>query len=332
MAVNKVVYGTTVLVDLTEDTITENDLAEGVTAHSATGELVTGTLKENRLSHGETTLDTYFTLQENYIKMVSVVSNDSIVRGGYEYSLIVPRSEFGDATAADVVSGKTFTSSAGLKVTGTHTCSGGIDTSDANATAEDIVSPKTAYVKGEKITGSLVSGSIDKTIGSLYVTADDTKLSLQYKSNITGEGTRYLVNKDQSITLRANLSNFGTATASDVAEGKTFTSSSGLLVTGTHVCSGGSTPSDNNCEAYHIKSASDVINFNGTGTVKVWGYGGKKSTYSTTIYSFVGDGYYSGTYGTPSKTSVTFSINANGTLKGLPSGLTTLDVLVTIGV
>ena len=95
--------------------------------------------------------------------------------------------------------------------------------------------------------------------------------------------------------------------------------------------SGGS--SDNNCEAYHITSASAVLSFKGTGTVKVWGYGSKKSNYSTTVYAFVGDGYYSGSsYGTPSKTGATFSINANGTLNGLPSDLQSVDLLVTIGV
>ena len=95
--------------------------------------------------------------------------------------------------------------------------------------------------------------------------------------------------------------------------------------------SGGS--SDNNCEAYHITSASATLNFKTTGTVKVWGYGSNNSNYSTTVYAFVGDGYYAGSsHGTPSKTSATFSINANGTLNGLPSGLQSVDLLVTIGV
>lgn len=66
--------------------------------------------------------------------------------------------------------------------------------------------------------------------------------------------------------------------------------------------------------------------------MKVFGYGAKKSTYMTTIYSFVGDGYYAGTsYGTPSKTSASFSVSG-GTLSGLPSGLTAVDLLVVIGV
>ena len=95
--------------------------------------------------------------------------------------------------------------------------------------------------------------------------------------------------------------------------------------------SGGS--GDNNCEAYHITSASATLNFKTGGTVKVWGYGSKKSNYTTTVYAFVGDGYYAGSsYGTPSKTSATFSIASDGTLSGLPSDLTVVDLLVTIGV
>lgn len=96
---------------------------------------------------------------------------------------------------------------------------------------------------------------------------------------------------------------------------------------------GGGGSGDNNCEAYHITSASAALSFKGTGTVKVWGYGSKKSNYTTTVYAFVGDGYYAGSsYGTHTKTSASFSLNADGTLNGLPSGLTAVDLLVTIGV
>ena len=47
MAVNKVVYGTTVLVDLTEDTVTADKLLNGVTAHDASGAQVHGTMANN---------------------------------------------------------------------------------------------------------------------------------------------------------------------------------------------------------------------------------------------------------------------------------------------
>lgn len=41
---NKVIYGTTVLVDLTSDTVTESTLAKGTTAHDKTGASIIGTL------------------------------------------------------------------------------------------------------------------------------------------------------------------------------------------------------------------------------------------------------------------------------------------------
>lgn len=123
-----------------------------------------------------------------------------------------------------------------------------------------------------------------------------------------------------------------TVTADKLLKGATAHDAAGEPITGTlEAGSGGS--SDNNCEAYHITSASDVLNFKTSGTVKVWGYGTITSGYTTTVYAFVGDGYYkSASWGSPTKTSASFSVNANGTLSGLPSGLTAVDLLVTIGV
>lgn len=43
MAINKVVFGNQTLIDLTADTITPADLANGVTAHDASGASITGT-------------------------------------------------------------------------------------------------------------------------------------------------------------------------------------------------------------------------------------------------------------------------------------------------
>ena len=47
MAVNKVVYGTEILIDLTNDTVTPDTLFKGCTAHMADGTIVTGTLFSN---------------------------------------------------------------------------------------------------------------------------------------------------------------------------------------------------------------------------------------------------------------------------------------------
>ena len=43
MAINKVIYGGDVLIDLTGDTVTADKLAKGVTAHDASGATITGT-------------------------------------------------------------------------------------------------------------------------------------------------------------------------------------------------------------------------------------------------------------------------------------------------
>lgn len=220
MAVNKVVYGVTVLVDLTEDTVSASDLAEGITAHSANGELVTGNLKENNLNSSNTTVDKYVTMSNNYVKLSGEAKYDTIIRQGTVYSLLAKQSEFGDALASDVAKGKTFTSAYGFKITGTME-------------------------------------------------------------------------------------------------------------------SGGTVASDDNCEAYYITSASTALSFKRTdGTIKVWGYGYKQSgSYQKTAYAFCGDGYYTGSsYMNPTKTSVTWGLNSDGTLSGLPSGLNALDVLVTKGV
>ena len=44
MSVNKVVYGTTVLVDLTSDTVTANTLLNGYKAHDKAGNVVNGSV------------------------------------------------------------------------------------------------------------------------------------------------------------------------------------------------------------------------------------------------------------------------------------------------
>lgn len=56
MAVSKVVYGTTVLVDLTEDSVSAETLLRGVSAHNAAGEAIVGACAPSLTETGTVTL------------------------------------------------------------------------------------------------------------------------------------------------------------------------------------------------------------------------------------------------------------------------------------
>lgn len=163
-------------IDTSDATAAANDMAEGVTAY-INGEKITGALPviEDYDGHGAT-----FNSIQNFGSSATIyeiwgqITEDVIFRENSSVIIETPKNEFGDATAADVVSGKTFTSSKGVKITGTHTCSGGsggTDTSDATAVAEDIAQGKTAYINGGKVTGTMA-------IQSYYVSNVEPSASL----------------------------------------------------------------------------------------------------------------------------------------------------------
>lgn len=118
--VNQVIVNGSTILDLTNDTVTANDLAEGVTAHDSSGALVNGNLSEIEVFKNNPTITFKTNGPFSYFRCYPTVSKDCIMRTTSKPNVLLHATDFGNATAADVVKGKTFTSENGLKVSGTY--------------------------------------------------------------------------------------------------------------------------------------------------------------------------------------------------------------------
>ena len=171
-------------VDTSDATATAKDIAKGKTAY-VQGQKITGKLYE--YTKGKT--KNYFTTGSENVTFerdsnrdlinitIPWMGNDEIMRIDSYIKLGADATLFGDATAADVISGKTMTSAAGLKVVGTNT--NDADTSDATATADDIAKGKTAYVQGQKITGTVEPAESNNNVEAYAIT--NTNPSVSFK-------------------------------------------------------------------------------------------------------------------------------------------------------
>ena len=170
--------------DTSDATATAKDIARGKTAY-VQGKKITGDLYET--AEGKTKI--YFTWGSENVTFerdsnrdlinitIPWMGNDEIMRIDSYIKLGADATLFGDATAADVISGKTMTSTAGLKVVGTNT--NDADTRDATATAADIAAGKTAYVQGAKVTGTAEPAESNNNVEAYAVTT--TSPSVNFK-------------------------------------------------------------------------------------------------------------------------------------------------------
>ena len=140
-------------------TATDADILQGVTAY-ANGDKVTGTIaRDVGGTFTPTTVEQSAGVEHKYMEGdIKIAGDSNLVAGNIKKGVSI----FGVAGALD---------------------SSGIDTSDATATAGDILAGKTAYAKGSKITGN-----IDIKEGQRFTpTKDGTTLPAGYYSGETGK-------------------------------------------------------------------------------------------------------------------------------------------------
>lgn len=168
MAINKVVYGSTVLVDLTDDTVTPSTLLEGYTAHGADGAIITGTF----VPEGGSAVVVTEELDEHggIIKHITAIdlSNDTVTAGallnGYTahdrqgqaiVGTLIPQGvdvSEDTVTSATLLNGYTAHDASGAQITGVYVP---VDLSQDTVTSNVLLAGYTAHDSS----GTLVTGT-----------------------------------------------------------------------------------------------------------------------------------------------------------------------------
>lgn len=241
------------LPDLGDTAAQPSDIVEGKVLYDDEGNPVTGNIPE--FSGDQVAVANFSELYHinNFVRVTGITSLNSrydglLLRPGTQQRIFVPDEEFGDARQEDVVAGKYFTSSNGLKLPGTHVCEGSVELPELGDTAAqptDIAAGKVLYdEEGNPVIGTLIEAN--EVQEKLFATSDYSfggtpgstvfHVSGMYNGNLDG----VVVRPGAGLGVRnAPTDFFGDATPNQVAKGATFTSAAGLLVEGTHECETG---------------------------------------------------------------------------------------------
>lgn len=199
--VNKVIINNEVILDLTQDTVTTDKMVSGVTAHDKSGKQIAGTMGELAgLAYTGGAITTPGSGGSYSIPASYIPEDTRYVKGNDEtvVNVTIPKTKFGNATVADVVKGKTFSSAEGIAQTGSME---EVDQFELGTEAiSDVGSNYVFPVVSENSVGNLMAG---------------------------------YVNKATDYNVFVPKSEFGNATSGNVLKGKTYTSADGLKKTGT---------------------------------------------------------------------------------------------------
>lgn len=215
--VNQVIVNGETILDLTNDTVTANDLAEGVTAHDSSGALVNGNLSEIEVFQNSPTITFKSQPPFTLFRCYPTVNKDCIIRKTSKPVVLLDGGAFGNATAADVIKGKTFTSENGLKVSGTYEPPSTEPTLQAKSVtptvAEQVVTPDANYdglsqvtIAGDAnltseniksgvsifgITGTLATAASDNNAEAYVIDATNPTVSFKTSGTIKVYGYGY---------------------------------------------------------------------------------------------------------------------------------------------